>query len=99
MWFSTMYPGKAVDNNSSASKMARFQGCMLSTASLTIVLVSNYNPWLSLSLQEREGREKERERERKSGGGGGGEEKKVLVFFLPKSLSNSSRSKHYISVA
>lgn len=48
-----MYSGKALYNNGSASKMSGFQGSMFSATTFTIVLISNYNPWYTLSLKQK----------------------------------------------
>ena len=42
---------KALHNDCSSSKMSRLQSCMFSTASLAVVLISNYNPLHSFSLK------------------------------------------------
>ena len=46
----TMDTSKALDNDSTPSKMSWFQSSVLSTASFTIILISNNNPLHTLGL-------------------------------------------------
>ena len=42
---------KTLDNDCSSSKMSRLKSCMFPTASFTIVLISDNNPFYSFCLQ------------------------------------------------
>lgn len=49
----TVDTSKALDNDCSSSKMSRLKGCMLSTASFTVVLISDSNPLYSFCLSKK----------------------------------------------
>lgn len=53
----TMNTSEGLDNHSAATKMTWLQSGMFSTATLTIVLITNDNPVLALSLCEQGGQQ------------------------------------------